>query len=86
MKRLHLCQLSNFVFAPSRTDIVEIFRIEEKIARSDFFKTHVFSENEIAYCDKQKKPFVSRLKINGLNILHYRTYSEISLMSLFIHR
>ena len=33
--------------------------------------------------NKQKKPFVSRLKINGLNILHYRTYSEISLMSLF---
>jgi holo-[acyl-carrier protein] synthase len=40
------------------TDIVEIYRIEEKIARSDFFKTHVFSENEIAYCDKQKKPFI----------------------------
>jgi holo-[acyl-carrier protein] synthase len=40
------------------TDIVEVCRIEEKIARSDFFKAHVFSENEIAYCEKQKKPFV----------------------------
>lgn len=40
------------------TDIVEIHRIEEKITRSDFFKTHVFSENEIMYCEKQKKPFM----------------------------
>jgi len=40
------------------TDIVEVCRIEEKIARSDFFKTHVFSENEITYCEKQKKPFI----------------------------
>jgi holo-[acyl-carrier protein] synthase len=40
------------------TDIVEVSRIEEKIHRSDFFKTHVFSENEIAYCEKQKKPFI----------------------------
>ena len=40
------------------TDIVEVCRIEEKIARSDFFKAHVFSENEIAYCEKQKKPFI----------------------------
>ncbi len=40
------------------TDIVEVCRIEEKITRSDFFKAHVFSENEIAYCEKQKKPFI----------------------------
>jgi holo-[acyl-carrier protein] synthase len=40
------------------TDIVEVCRIEEKIARSDFFKAHVFSENEIAYCEKQTKPFI----------------------------
>ena len=40
------------------SDIVEVCRIEEKIARSDFFKAHVFSENEIAYCEKQKKPFI----------------------------
>jgi holo-[acyl-carrier protein] synthase len=40
------------------TDIVEVCRIEDKIARSDFFKAHVFSENEIAYCEKQKKPFI----------------------------
>jgi len=40
------------------TDIVEVCRIQEKFARSDFFKLHVFSENEIAYCEKQKKPFI----------------------------
>lgn len=38
------------------TDIVEIHRIEEKITRNAYFKTHVFSSEEITYCEKQKKP------------------------------
>lgn len=38
------------------TDIVEIHRIEEKITSNAYFKTHVFSNDEIAYCEKQKKP------------------------------
>lgn len=38
------------------TDIVEVYRIEEKLQKNERFKTHVFSEAEIAYCEKQKKP------------------------------
>jgi holo-[acyl-carrier protein] synthase len=38
------------------TDIVEIHRIEAKITQNEYFKTHVFSDREIAYCEKQKKP------------------------------
>ena len=38
------------------TDIVEVHRIEAKIATNQYFKEHVFSPEEIAYCDKQKKP------------------------------
>lgn len=40
------------------TDIVEIHRIEEKIKRSADFATHVFSVNEIEYCQKQKNPYM----------------------------
>jgi len=40
------------------TDIVEVKRIEDKLIRNESFKTHVFSENEIAYCAKQKNPFI----------------------------
>ena len=40
------------------TDIVEIHRIEEKLVKNTYFKTHVFSTNEIEYCEKQKKPFM----------------------------
>jgi holo-[acyl-carrier protein] synthase len=40
------------------TDIVEIARIELKITSNQYFKEHVFSAHEIAYCDKQKKPAI----------------------------
>lgn len=40
------------------TDIVEIHRIEHKLTQNEHFKAHVFSENEIRYCEKQKKPFM----------------------------
>ncbi len=40
------------------TDIIEVKRIEDKLTRSETFKTHVFSENEIAYCERQKKPYI----------------------------
>ena len=38
------------------TDLVEIARIADKISRNEAFKKHVFTENEIAYCDSMKKP------------------------------
>jgi holo-[acyl-carrier protein] synthase len=41
------------------TDIVEIKRIEDKLIRSEYFKEHVFSPVEIAYCEKQHKPYIS---------------------------
>ncbi|MEZ5046893.1 MAG: holo-ACP synthase [Chitinophagaceae bacterium] len=37
------------------TDIVEIHRIEKKVENNPSFLQHVFSENEIIYCQKQKK-------------------------------
>ncbi|HMN32635.1 MAG TPA: holo-ACP synthase [Chitinophagaceae bacterium] len=40
------------------TDIIEIVRIENKIKRNPEFKQHVFSSNEITYCEKQKKPYM----------------------------
>lgn len=40
------------------TDIIEVSRIADKLARNEYFKTHVFSENEIEYCEKQHKPNV----------------------------
>lgn len=38
------------------TDIVEIERIQDKIKRNDYFREHVFSESERAYCDAQRTP------------------------------
>ncbi len=38
------------------TDLVEIARIAEKITRNEAFKLHVFTQDEIAYCDSMKKP------------------------------
>lgn len=38
------------------TDLVEIARIENKLERSSHFKGHVFTQDEIAYCDSMKKP------------------------------
>lgn len=40
------------------TDIVEVKRIQDKLTSNESFKTHVFSEKEIAYCEKQKNPFI----------------------------
>ncbi len=40
------------------TDIVEVKRIAEKLTKNESFKKHVFSEDEIVYCEKQKFPFV----------------------------
>lgn len=38
------------------TDLVEIHRIAEKIQRNEYFKNHVFTQNEIVYCDTQRNP------------------------------
>ncbi|MBK7763097.1 MAG: holo-ACP synthase [Bacteroidetes bacterium] len=40
------------------TDIVEVHRIEQKVTANEYFKAHVFSQQEIDYCDKQKKPAI----------------------------
>jgi len=38
------------------TDLVEIARIADKISRNEDFKRHVFTEDEITYCDSMKNP------------------------------
>jgi len=38
------------------TDLVEIARIKEKIERNEAFKKHVFTDDEMAYCDAMKNP------------------------------
>lgn len=38
------------------TDLVEIARIADKLGRSEHFKEHVYTAEEIAYCDAQKNP------------------------------
>lgn len=40
------------------TDIVEVKRIADKLLQNENFKKHVFSNNEIAYCEKQKYPYI----------------------------
>lgn len=69
------------------TDLVEVMRIEEKLTRSEHFLTHVFSENEIDYCQKQKHPsvhFAARwavkeafLKAFGVKFIGNHKLSEI---------
>ncbi|MBL7766495.1 MAG: holo-ACP synthase [Chitinophagaceae bacterium] len=69
------------------TDIVEIARIAEKLQRSEYFKTHVFSAEEIGYCEKQKNPamhFAARwavkeayLKAYGLKFIGNHRLPEI---------
>lgn len=38
------------------TDLIEIARMASKIERNADFKLHVFTSNEISYCESQKKP------------------------------
>jgi holo-[acyl-carrier protein] synthase len=40
------------------TDLIEVSRIEQKVQSNNYFKQHVFSATEIAYCEKMKKPFM----------------------------
>jgi holo-[acyl-carrier protein] synthase len=40
------------------TDLIETARIEQKLQSNHAFKQHVFSENEIKYCENTKKPFM----------------------------
>ena len=53
-----MCKELTRMIAGIGVDIAEVNRIQEKIERTDTFKQHVFSENEITYCEKQKFPFV----------------------------
>jgi holo-[acyl-carrier protein] synthase len=41
------------------TDIAEVHRIAEKLQKNPALITHIFSEIEIAYCNKQKFPYQS---------------------------
>jgi len=41
------------------TDIVDISRIKEKITNREGFRQLVFSEGEIAYCERNKDPYQS---------------------------
>ena len=69
------------------TDIAEVSRIEDKLARSEHFITHVFSPVEIEYCQKQKHPavhFAARwavkeafLKAFGLKFIGHHKLHEI---------
>lgn len=68
-------------------DMVDIQRIATKLEANPLFKTHVFSENEVAYCEKQKKPamhFAARwavkeayLKAFGVNFIGNHRLPEI---------
>jgi holo-[acyl-carrier protein] synthase len=37
-------------------DMTDVNRMKEKLARDNGFRTYVFSEAEIAYCEKQARP------------------------------
>jgi holo-[acyl-carrier protein] synthase len=41
------------------TDIVEVARIQDKLSNNPALIQHIFSEDEQAYCQKQKHPYVS---------------------------
>ncbi len=68
-------------------DLAEVDRIQEKITRNADFAKHVFSENEIDYCEKQKKSyehFAARwavkeafLKAFGLKFIGNHRFYEI---------
>jgi len=38
-------------------DMIEVDRIREKIEKEKGFREHVFSSNEIAYCNDQSNPY-----------------------------
>lgn len=69
------------------TDIVEVKRIQTKFERSAHFKAHVFSLDEIQYCDRQPNPamhFAARwavkeayLKAFGVKFIGNHVLSEI---------
>jgi holo-[acyl-carrier protein] synthase len=48
----------NTVIAGIGTDIVEVDRVASKLQKGDDFLKHVFSEEEIAYCSRQKVPAI----------------------------
>jgi holo-[acyl-carrier protein] synthase len=41
------------------TDIAEVARLESKLIRNPDLITHIFSNLEINYCQKQKNPYIS---------------------------
>lgn len=71
-------------------DMVDVDRIASKLETNPLFKTHVFSDNEVAYCGKQKKPamhFAARwavkeayLKAFGVNFIGNHRLPEIETM------
>lgn len=71
-------------------DIVEIARIEEKIKSNTHFIQHVFSANEVAYCEGKKKAAMhyagkwaakeAYLKAYGLNFIGNHKLHEIEIL------
>lgn len=71
-------------------DMIDVDRIASKLEANPAFKTHVFSEAEIAYCEKQKKQamhFAARwaakeayLKAIGVNFIGNHRLPEIETM------
>ncbi len=72
------------------TDIVEVKRIEDKIKKNKDFQFHVFSKDEIEYCEKQKNPFIhfaarwaakeAYLKAFSLNFIGNHRLHEIEVL------
>ena len=73
------------------TDIIEVQRIEEKIARTRGLKTRLFTEGEIAYCESKHRPaqhFAARfaakeafLKAMGTGWSGGHAFSEIEIVN-----
>jgi holo-[acyl-carrier protein] synthase len=70
------------------TDIAEVQRVAEKLQSNAALVNHIFSEEEQAYCNKQKHPYVSYtarfavkeafLKAFGVNFIGNHALPEIS--------
>ena len=73
------------------TDIIEVQRIEEKLARTKGLKTRLFTETEIAYCESKHRPaqhFAARfaakeafLKAMGTGWSNGHKFSEIEIVN-----
>lgn len=73
------------------TDIIEVGRVEEKLARTDGLKAKLFTPREIAYCEARRRPalhFAARfaakeafLKAMGTGWSGGHKFSEIEIVN-----